>query len=113
MFSDACLLNLMMDESRVIPRGSHFGRTDSHDGVGYNLTWRHRCSVAPVDYYYIDFGLSGYFPNGKETAVRLGLVGQVKKVPDLSDNVPYNPFQVDIYQLGHTILKVIEVAILS
>ena len=101
----------MMDEPRVIPKGSHFGRPDSHDGSGYNLTWLHRCSVAPVDYYYIDFGLSAWYPRGKETARNIGVVGQVKTVPELSDTVPYNPFQVDIYQLGHTILKVIEVGI--
>jgi hypothetical protein len=101
----------MMDESRVIPKGSHYARINSHDGVGYNLTWRHRCVVAPVDYYYIDFGLSASFPDGKETATNFGVVGQVKSVPELSDTVPYNPFQVDIYQLGFTILEVIEVRV--
>jgi hypothetical protein len=101
----------MMDESRVIPKGSHFGRPDGHDGGFVNLTWRHRCSVAPVDYYYIDFGLSGWYPMGKKTAARRGVVGQVKTVPELSDTVPYNPFEVDIYQLGHTILQVAEVCI--
>ena len=100
-----------MDESRVIPKRSHFGRTDSHDGSAFNLTWRHRCSVAPVDYYYIDFGLSAWFPNGKDTAISIGVVGQVKSVPELSDTVPYNPFQVDIFQLGYTILEVIEVSV--
>jgi hypothetical protein len=102
----------MMDESRVIPKGSHFAINDSHDGRAFNLTWRHRCSVAPVDYYYIDFGLSGWFPDGKETAARLGVVGQVKKVPELSDTIPYNPFEVDIYQLGYTVLEVIKVGIM-
>ena len=47
-FSDACLFNLLMDESRVIPKGSHFGRTDSHDGSAFNLTWQHRCSSASI-----------------------------------------------------------------
>lgn len=99
----------MMDESRVVPKGSHFGRPYSHDGCGFNLTWRHRCSVAPVDYYYIDFGLSAWYPDGKEDALRIGVVGQVKSVPELSATVPYNHFKVDIYQLGYTILEVIEV----
>ena len=103
----------MMDESRVVPKGSHFGCPWSHDGSGYNLTWRHRCSVSPVDYYYIDFGLSSWYPGGKETATSIGAVGQVKSVPELSDTVPYNPFQVDIYQLGYTILEVAEVGILT
>jgi hypothetical protein len=103
----------MMDESRVVPKGSHFGCPWSHEGSGYDLTWCPRCSVAPVDYYYIDFGLSSWYPNGKETATSIGAVGQIKSVPELSDIVPYNPFQVDIYQLGYTILEVVEVGILT
>jgi len=104
---DACLFNLMMDETRVVPRGSHFVRPCGHDGVNRNLTWRHRCTVAPVRYYYIDFGLSTWFPNGKESANATGVVGQIKDVPDFSAS-SYNPFKVDIYQLGRTILDVIK-----
>jgi hypothetical protein len=69
--------------------------------------------VAPVDYYYIDFGLSSWHPNSQDDAVSLGVIGQVKTVPKLSDTVPYNPFKVDIYQLGYTILEVIQVSHLS
>jgi glucose/arabinose dehydrogenase len=50
----------MMDETHVVPKGSHFGWPESHDGTHYNLTWQHRCTVAPVDYYYIDLGLSSW-----------------------------------------------------
>jgi hypothetical protein len=107
--SDACYSNLMMDESRVVPRGSHFARPYGHDGVEYNLTWRHRCTVAPVKYYYIDFGLSIWYPNGQENARATGVVGQIKDVPDFSAPAPYNPFKVDIYQLGRTFLDVIKV----
>ncbi|KIM88366.1 hypothetical protein PILCRDRAFT_255150 [Piloderma croceum F 1598] len=104
---DVGLLNLMMDETRVVPKGSHFARPYSHDGTGYNLTWEHRCRVAPVDYYYIDFGLSGWYPYGYDSALAMGVCGQVKTVPELSDTIPYNPFKVDIYQMGYTILEVI------
>jgi len=110
MFSDACLLNLMMEESRVVPKGSHFKFSSSHDGVNLNLTWRHRCTVAPVPYFYIDFGLSRWHPNGHESAKALGVVGQLKDIPELSATVPYNPFKLDICQLGRTILEVIEVS---
>ena len=37
----------------------------------------------------------------------------MKSVPELPDTVPYNPFQVDIYQLGYTILEVAVVGILT
>ncbi|KIM71401.1 hypothetical protein PILCRDRAFT_17110 [Piloderma croceum F 1598] len=103
---DACKLNLMMDASRVVPKGSHFIRDFGHDGVNCNLTWRHRCTVGPVQYFYIDFGLSMWHPHGYESAKALGIVGQVKDIPELSDTVPYNPFKLDICQLGRTILKV-------
>jgi hypothetical protein len=108
--SDACLLNLMMDESRVVPKGSHFNRRHSHDGVKYNLTWQHRCAVTPVHYFYIDFGLSGYYPHGQESASAWGTIGQIKDIPEFSTGSPYNPFKLDICQLGRTILEVIEVS---
>jgi hypothetical protein len=31
-------------------------------------------------------------------------------VPKLSDTIPYNPFKVDVYQLGYTILEVVSVS---
>ena len=103
----------MMDETRVVPKGSHFVRPYSHDGTDYNLTWHHRCRVSPVDYYYIDFGLSGWYPYGHDSALAMGVCGQVKTVPELSDTIPYNPFKVDIYQMGYTILEVVSVSGMS
>jgi hypothetical protein len=99
----------MMDESRVVPKGSHFNKPQSHDGVNYNLRWRHRCSVAPVCYFYIDFGLSTWHPNGPENATILRLGGQIKDIPEISDTIPYNPFKVDVCQLGRTVLRIIKV----
>ena|ERR1700683_3197763 len=109
-YSDACLLNLMMDETRVVPKGSHFANRESHDGTDSHFTWRHRCTVSPVDYFYIDFGSSTWHPNGHENAMALGVVGQLKDIPELSDTVPYNPFKLDICQLGRTIMEIIEVS---
>jgi hypothetical protein len=109
--SDVGLLNLMMDETRVVPKGSHFARPWSHDGTEYNLTWHHRCRVA--HYHYIDFGLSGWYPYGHDSALAMGVCGQVKTVPELSDTIPYNPFKVDIYQMGYTILEVVFVSGMS
>jgi hypothetical protein len=92
-----------LDERHFIPKGSHFG-----DGSAFNLTWRDRCSVAPVNYYYVDCGLSASYPHGKKAAINIGVVDQVKSVPEQSDSIPYDLFQVDIYHLWYTILKVIE-----
>jgi hypothetical protein len=95
------------------PPWSHFARPWSHDGTEYNLMWHHRCRVAPVDYHYIDFGLSGCYPYGHDSAFAMGVCGQVKTVPGLSDTISYNPFKVDIYQMGYTILEVVSVSGMS
>ncbi|KAJ7468309.1 kinase-like domain-containing protein [Mycena galericulata] len=100
--------NLMMDETRVVPAGSHFCRPESHTGLPGVFSWENRCSVGPVDYYYIDFGLSMYFPDGKDTALTTGTLRTFKTIPELSLTVPYNPFKVDIFQLGLTMQKLIK-----
>ncbi|KAF7315509.1 Protein kinase domain-containing protein [Mycena indigotica] len=104
---DIARKNMLMDESRVVPQGSHFGDYRSHTGIPGVFRWRDRCSVGPVPYYYIDFGLSHHFPNGKDTASVKGKLRTFPDIPELSDDVPYNPFPVDIYQLGLTIHKII------
>jgi hypothetical protein len=43
----------------------------------------------------------------------MGVCGQIKTVPELSDTIPYNPFKVDIYQMGYTILEVVSVSGMS
>ncbi|KAJ7112944.1 kinase-like domain-containing protein [Mycena epipterygia] len=100
--------NMMMDESKVVPKGSHFSNPRTHTGFHNLFSWNNRCTVGPVDYYYIDFGLSLYFPNGKDTALHLATLRTFPTIPELSQTVPYNPFKVDIFQLGLTIHKLID-----
>ncbi|KAJ7186572.1 kinase-like domain-containing protein [Mycena filopes] len=100
--------NMVMDENRVIPKGSHFSRPRTHAGVWGLFSWNDRCTVGPVDYYYIDFGLSSYHAGGKDTALQLGELRTFRTIPELSQTVPYNPFKVDIFQLGLTIHKLID-----
>jgi hypothetical protein len=83
--------------------------TGGHDGVNFNLQWRHRCTVTPVQYIYIDFGLSGWYPQGQETATAVGVSAQIKDLPEFSSSAPYNLFKLDICQLGCTVLRVIKV----
>ncbi|KAF8206232.1 kinase-like domain-containing protein [Mycena galopus ATCC 62051] len=101
--------NLMMDETRAVPRGSHFSYPKTHDGYRGVFAWENRCSVGPVDYYYIDFGLSRHYPKGKDTALTMGTLRTFPTIPELSETVPYNPFKVDVFQLGLTMANVIKV----
>ncbi|KAJ6621031.1 kinase-like domain-containing protein [Mycena sp. CBHHK59/15] len=100
--------NLMMDETRVVPAGSHFLRPRTHSGFIHLFRWNNRCSVGPVDYYYIDFGLSMHFPGGHATASTVGTLRTFPTIPELSKTESYNPFKVDVYQLGLTMQKSIE-----
>ncbi|RDB18694.1 hypothetical protein Hypma_014745 [Hypsizygus marmoreus] len=104
---DACFYNLMMDTSKAMPRGFHFARWRSHDGLKYGLHWHDRWSVRPVKYYFIDFGLSHQYPRGRKNILDGGIFGQDRTVPEMSITVPYDPFKADVYQLGNVFLKAI------
>ncbi|KAJ7511983.1 hypothetical protein B0H11DRAFT_2214852 [Mycena galericulata] len=65
-------------------------------------------SVPPVQYYYIDFGLSKHFPGGKESARLMSTLRTFPMIPELSLTVPYNPFYVDVFQLGLAMSRIID-----
>jgi len=58
---------------------------------------------AGVKYYFVDYGISSYFPTGSQPQLVLGRAGRDQDVPELSDDVPYDPFKVDIFTLGNVI----------
>ena len=88
-----------MDAKPLYPDGHHPVRLKfAPDGM-------HRVTPLPragrsIRYYYIDFGLALQFQPGV-TPTALGRVGRDREVPELSDTVPYDPFKVDIFALGH------------
>lgn len=55
-----------------------------------------RSAIGGVRYYYIDFGISS-----RDEDEVTGTAG-VFKAPELSPNVPYDPYKVDVYLLGET-----------
>ncbi|KAF5379491.1 hypothetical protein D9615_006618 [Tricholomella constricta] len=109
---DACYFNLMMDGSKVVPKGSHFVRPKSHTGILRDtIEWHTRWSVRPNKYYFIDFGLSTRYMKGVELETQVGRIGQDRSVPEFAfplSPFPYNPFKLDIYQLGNALLTVVE-----
>lgn len=86
-----------MDARALYPAGHH--------PVRPNATPDGQKSVSPlpragrnVRYYYIDFGLSSRFSKGFSSLV-IGDVGRAY-VPELSHEIPYDAFKVDIFALG-------------
>jgi hypothetical protein len=94
----------MMDESQIIPGGSHFCRRWTRDGHSERVSWNNRCMVPSVNYYYIDFGFSALY-NDPVTATSTDRRGQVQEAPELSKDGPYNPFKLDVYRLGFVFLQ--------
>lgn len=101
----------MMDAKPLYPSGHHPVR------LGYSLDTLYPVTALPragrkIRYFYIDFGLAMHFPKGSSTYV-VGDVGRNARVPELSDQVPYDAFKVDIFALGDLLSKEFEQVCLS
>ena len=55
----------------------------------------------PVIYYFVDFGISTWLKPEDTDRLVVGSDGLDQDVPELSDDVPYDPFKVDIFVLGN------------
>ncbi|KAJ7150533.1 kinase-like domain-containing protein [Mycena crocata] len=102
--------NMMMEESRVVPKGSHFTNERTHVGTLKSFWWKKRCSVDgdSIQYHFIDFGFSEYYPDSNEDAKTLGRMRGFEEIPEMSLTVPYNPFKVDLYMFGMMMLNIIK-----
>ncbi|KAI0669476.1 kinase-like domain-containing protein [Trametes maxima] len=103
---DVAVANIMMDAKSLYPTGHHPIR------LGYTSDGMYPVSPLPragrgVRYFYIDFGLSLQIPKGASSLV-IGDVGRNADVPELSDDVPYDAFKVDVFALGDLYSKEFE-----
>ena len=81
----------MMDAFALYPQGFHpVQLAFAPDFKSYVKPWPRL--LAPVKYYYVDFGIAVKIPPGKPALV-LGRDGHDQEVPELSDEVPYDPFK--------------------
>jgi hypothetical protein len=91
-----------MDATHMYPRGFH----PVEDHFLYDIrTPAPRISrlEARVKYYYVDYGISSYFAPGSQRELVVGIAGRDQDVPELSKNVPYDPFKVDIFSIGNVL----------
>ncbi|KAL5492956.1 hypothetical protein ACEPAI_4404 [Sanghuangporus weigelae] len=101
---DCSDLNVMLDGTLMFPEGFH----PIHQIMDRNSTrlakYKSRTSSPGAKYYFIDFGLSTRFDETDGERLVTGRRCQVQ-VPELSDQIPYDPFAVDIYLLGDVYRK--------
>ncbi|KAJ7456259.1 hypothetical protein B0H11DRAFT_2066035 [Mycena galericulata] len=100
---DISIRNMVMDTKDMIPGGFHPINTLTEDGLSKDIHIRSRTSVAPVTYYFIDFGLAVAFKSYVARSKVTGIAGRHRNIPELSADIPYDPFKLDIRQIGETI----------
>ncbi|THH21616.1 hypothetical protein EUX98_g8325 [Antrodiella citrinella] len=96
---DCATRNIMMDGRPLFPEDHHPVNTQCGlDGTHYARQLSR--FENPVKYYFIDFGMSSYFREGDSPYV-LGAKGADQTAPELSNQIPYNAYMLDVYILGH------------
>ncbi|TDL14245.1 hypothetical protein BD410DRAFT_903095 [Rickenella mellea] len=100
---DCYYLNIMLDATSMYPDGFHAMYQVATRGFKGDSSARYiqRSDARSVKYYFIDFGLSSSFQDSHEPRLVTGMDCQLKDVPELSNEIPYDPFPVDIFLLGH------------
>ncbi|KAG8898375.1 hypothetical protein FRB99_007484 [Tulasnella sp. 403] len=92
---DCALPNIMMDGRALFPKSWHpQGTYTFPNGQPMRYLNPSRTSVGGVRYYFIDFGISS-----RDQEKTVGFNGQVR-APELSSDVPYDPYKLDVYILG-------------
>ncbi|KLO08634.1 hypothetical protein SCHPADRAFT_944281 [Schizopora paradoxa] len=100
---DCSDLNLMFDATALFPTGFHPSEQQvERSGYGLIRNILNRSDVlSAMRYYFTDFGISTYFKDASQPRLVTGNHGQDTELPELSDTVPYDPFQSDIFILGN------------
>ncbi|KAI0350534.1 kinase-like protein [Trametes cingulata] len=101
---DCAFKNIMMDASRLYPRGFHPIADTRLPDVSARAPVLSRSTV-PVKYYFIDFGISTRFASDDEPRLVTGKLGLDREPPELSDDVPYDPFKLDVFLIGNLIRR--------
>ncbi|KAI0723537.1 hypothetical protein C8Q76DRAFT_794463 [Earliella scabrosa] len=98
---DCAYKNIMMDATALYPQGFHpISPLFLPNDLSSLAPVLPRASVA-VTYYYVDFGISTTFASGEPNRLVTGWAGLDRDVPELSEEVPYDPFKVDVFILGN------------
>ncbi|KAI0824561.1 kinase-like protein [Trametes gibbosa] len=103
---DIAFANIMMDAKPLYPNGYHPVLLDCSEDILQECTPLPRAGHS-IRYYYVDFGLSIKFPEGAPPYA-VGDVGRDAEVPELSPDIPYDAFKVDIFALGNLFRKKFE-----
>ncbi|EIW62121.1 uncharacterized protein TRAVEDRAFT_44951 [Trametes versicolor FP-101664 SS1] len=97
---DCAYKNVMMDAAALFPRGFHPVLQLSLPDISSDAPVLSRAAV-PINYYYIDFGISTRFTPDSPSKLVVGSWGLDWEPPELSETVPYDPFKLDVFLIGN------------
>ena len=92
--------NILLDADAMYPEGFHpvsLGIAADYSGLA---KYKSRAS-AGAKYYYVDFGISVHIPESVGPKLVTGTLGRDQDPPELSEDVPYDPFKLDIFIIGN------------
>lgn len=107
---DCATANILMDAKALYPKGfhpmSHNRLPDAQDSAPILPR-----STAYITYYYVDFGISTFIPHDSPTRMVTGVFGRDQEVPELSGEIPYDPFKVDVFILANVFTEFMAVGV--
>ncbi|KAG8688576.1 hypothetical protein FRC11_005197 [Ceratobasidium sp. 423] len=91
--------NIMMNGQLLYDRPFNPFLQTLVSGRGQGATPKYRRSQQPMRYYYIDFGYAKWFRDPEQVRLVQGARAR-ERAPEQLERKPYDPFKLDVYQLG-------------
>ncbi|KAF7331847.1 NADH-cytochrome B5 reductase [Mycena kentingensis (nom. inval.)] len=98
--TDVARTNVVWDERPNAPDDPHAAPPKASW-----LSWFMKKPRLEKRYYFIDFGLAVSYASFEERGLVKGICGQHRNIPELSEEIAYDPFALDIRQIGETLKR--------
>ena len=95
----------MMGADAMYPEGFHAVASDYTPDRSDLAKYISRTAAGGVKYYFIDFGISVHIPDNLHSKLVTGIEGRDQDPPELSLDVGYDPFKLDIFIIGNMLKR--------
>ena len=89
------------ERGQMYPKGFHPASQNKEPDFSRMAEPRRGRTANDIKYIFIDFGISSQSNSLEKRELEVGYIAQDPTIPELSDDIPYDPFAVDVYALGN------------